>query len=128
MTSSLRLLSHLLTSLPINQTPPMWDNESGKRKLLLGHFGMKPHGSNVFSPTEAKILQVIKKLSVATIPRGWVAGGSGATVDVCVEGFALELRHPICTSTPSIVAFIALPLAAAQKGNICIIYLFLKVF
>lgn len=81
-------------------------------------------GMNPPPPIEGEILQVIKKLSVATIPSGWVAKGRGVTIDVCVQGFALELRHPICTSTLSVVAFIALPLAMARSGNICIIYSF----
>lgn len=68
---SMSLLLHLVNSLPINQTPPTSYNESGKSKLLLGHLDMKPHGRNVFSPIESKILQVMKKQSVATVHSGW---------------------------------------------------------
>lgn len=84
---SMSLSVHLVTGLPVNQTPPAWYNESGKSQLLLGHLGMKPHGRDVFSPVEGEILWVIKKLSVATIPGGWAVEGWGVTRDVCVRGF-----------------------------------------
>lgn len=126
--NAMSLLLHLVTSLAINQTQPTWCNESGNGKLLLRHVGMKPHGRNVFFPFEGKILQVIKKLSAATIPRGqrWeLAGGWRATVDACVQGFALELRHPICHVYPQYCAPPSLlPLATARNENISIIYSF----
>lgn len=83
--NSMSLLLHLVTSLPINQTQRTWCNESGKGKLLLRYVGMKPHGRNVFFPFEGKILQVIKKLSAATIPRGQRWGVEGYSRCMCAR-------------------------------------------